>query len=79
MREMKDENGRVWDIESAGIFAERHRDGEDQKLMHSQEGEWFIYAKGKTGPDGQSYEKIKPLSSDEAAHELKEKDWQQVS
>ena len=92
MRHVKDENGKIWDIESAGTLAERDRAGdtngvryeEAQKLMHTPEGEFFIYTTGKNfdvaeGGVGQPYETVKPLSSDEAVRELEDaKDWKRT-
>jgi hypothetical protein len=91
MRGVKDENGKVWDIESAGTLAERNQKGdnngvayeEQQKLMHTPEGECFIFTQGKSFAaakgDWQPYENVKPLSSDEAARELREgTDWKRT-
>jgi hypothetical protein len=90
MHEVKDENGKIWDIASAGTLAERNRNGdnngvryeEEQKLMHTPEGECFIYTKSKKfdaeGSVSQPYESVTPLSSTEAAHELESSDWKRT-
>lgn len=89
MSELKDENGKIWDITSAGTLAQRHRnrdvDGvrheETQKLMYTPEGEFFILTTGQKidaaeGGVWQPYETVTSLSSDEAVRELDEgKDW----
>ena len=92
MHELKDENGKIWDIENAGTLAERSQKGdnngvcyeEEQRLMHTPEGEFFIYTNGKRsnaveGGVWQTYENVTPLSSDEVARELDEgKDWKRT-